>query len=175
MKDVKARDIMSKAVHHVSPQLHLVDLESELSSHRISGAPVVNENGEVVGVITIRDLLSDERDERDWKDGFEDGQRLLFEIALARRIEPGSLPDPLDEPGQVEDHRHPMVRVGRIELLPHHLAGHLAMPGQGVEPAHHQEEQPGFGRLRGEAAGRVPGAVFDEGVEDRHEHGRNYY
>lgn len=29
----------------------------------------------------------DDHDERDWKDGFEDGQRLLFEIDLARRLE----------------------------------------------------------------------------------------
>ena len=29
----------------------------------------------------------DDRAEQDWKDGFEDGQRLLFEISLARRIE----------------------------------------------------------------------------------------
>ena len=29
----------------------------------------------------------DGRDERDWRDGFKDGQRLLFEIILARRLE----------------------------------------------------------------------------------------
>jgi hypothetical protein len=29
----------------------------------------------------------DESDKRDWRDGFEDGQRLLFEITLARRLE----------------------------------------------------------------------------------------
>jgi hypothetical protein len=29
----------------------------------------------------------DKRDARDWRDGFEDGQRLRFEVALARRIE----------------------------------------------------------------------------------------
>ncbi len=29
----------------------------------------------------------DDRDARDWKDGFEDGRRLLFEITLARRLE----------------------------------------------------------------------------------------
>ena len=29
----------------------------------------------------------EEEDERDWKDGYEDGQRLRFEVALARRLE----------------------------------------------------------------------------------------
>jgi CBS domain-containing protein len=63
MKDVKARDIMSTAVHHVSPQLRLVDLENELSSHRISGAPVV-ERGNVIGIVSRSDVervLSSER------------------------------------------------------------------------------------------------------------------
>jgi CBS domain-containing protein len=63
MKDVKARDIMSATVHHVSPQLHLLDLETELSSHRISGAPVV-ERGKVVGIVSRSDIeraLSQER------------------------------------------------------------------------------------------------------------------
>lgn len=55
MKDVKARDIMSKRVHSVSPDLHLIDLERELSSHRISGAPVV-ERGNVVGIVSRSDI-----------------------------------------------------------------------------------------------------------------------
>lgn len=55
MKDTKARDIMSKAVHHVSPQLHLVDLEHELASRRISGAPVL-EHGKVLGIVSRSDI-----------------------------------------------------------------------------------------------------------------------
>ena len=55
MKDVKARDIMSKKVHCVSPDLSLIDLERELSSHRISGAPVV-ERGNVIGIVSRSDI-----------------------------------------------------------------------------------------------------------------------
>jgi CBS domain-containing protein len=63
MKDVKVREIMSTAVHHVSPSLRLVDLESQLSSQRISGAPVI-ERGKVVGIVSRSDIeqaLSQER------------------------------------------------------------------------------------------------------------------
>jgi len=55
MKDVKARDIMSKHVHSVSPDLSLIDLERDLSSHRISGAPVL-ERGTVVGIVSRSDI-----------------------------------------------------------------------------------------------------------------------
>lgn len=63
MQDVKARDIMSTKVHQVSPQLRLVDLDNELASHRISGAPVVERN-RVIGIVSRSDIervLSQER------------------------------------------------------------------------------------------------------------------
>jgi len=63
MQEVKAREIMSKAVHQVSPKLHLVDLENQLSEQRISGAPVV-EGGRVIGIVSRSDIdraLSRER------------------------------------------------------------------------------------------------------------------
>ena len=63
MKDVKVREIMSTAVHHVSPRLPLVDLESRLSAQRISGAPVI-ERGKVVGIVSRSDIeqaISQER------------------------------------------------------------------------------------------------------------------
>lgn len=63
MKDVRACDVMATTVHHVSPELCLIDLENELSSQRISGAPVV-EKGRVVGIVSRSDIdkvLSSER------------------------------------------------------------------------------------------------------------------
>jgi len=55
MQDVKARDIMSKRVHSVSPDLPLIDLERELSAHRITGAPVMD-RGNVVGIVSRSDI-----------------------------------------------------------------------------------------------------------------------
>jgi CBS domain-containing protein len=63
MNSIRARDIMSKNVHHVSPRMHLIDLENDLSSHRISGAPVVD-HGKVIGIVSRSDIdavLSRER------------------------------------------------------------------------------------------------------------------
>jgi CBS domain-containing protein len=63
MQDAKASDVMSESVHGVSPQMTLLDLESDLSSHRISGAPVV-EHGKVIGIVSRSDIerrLSAER------------------------------------------------------------------------------------------------------------------
>jgi CBS domain-containing protein len=57
MQNLQARDIMSPAVHHVSPQLHLVDLDADLTAHRISGAPVI-ERGAVVGIVSRSDIES---------------------------------------------------------------------------------------------------------------------
>ena len=54
MKELEAQEIMSTAVHSVSPRLSLVDLEHEFSSHRISGAPVV-ERGRVIGIVSRAD------------------------------------------------------------------------------------------------------------------------
>ena len=55
MKEIQAREIMSTAVHSVSPGLSLVDLEHEFASHRISGAPVV-ERGSVIGIVSRADI-----------------------------------------------------------------------------------------------------------------------
>jgi CBS domain-containing protein len=55
MKNVKARDIMVKHVHSVSPELNLFDLERDLTSHRITGAPVI-ERGSVVGIVSRSDI-----------------------------------------------------------------------------------------------------------------------
>jgi CBS domain-containing protein len=63
MENVQARDIMSPSVHHVSPRLHLIDLDADLTAHRISGAPVI-EHGAVVGIVSRSDIetaLSRER------------------------------------------------------------------------------------------------------------------
>ena len=55
MKNVKARDIMSTRVHSVSPDLPLIELERQLASHRISGAPVLDD-GSVVGIVSRSDI-----------------------------------------------------------------------------------------------------------------------
>ncbi|ADH84954.1 CBS domain-containing protein [Desulfurivibrio alkaliphilus] len=52
-----AKDIMTAEVITVSPDLPVEKLASLLWERRISGAPVVDEQGELVGVVTESDLI----------------------------------------------------------------------------------------------------------------------
>src|SRR5688500_14862490 len=52
-----AKDIMTQHVIAVSPQTPVKQLAKTLSQNHISGTPVVDKRGKVVGVVTERDLL----------------------------------------------------------------------------------------------------------------------
>ena len=55
---LKAKDIMTKDVITVSPATTLEDLAHILIKHNISGAPVVNDDGALIGIVTENDLIS---------------------------------------------------------------------------------------------------------------------
>jgi CBS-domain-containing membrane protein len=52
-----AKELMSKNVITVTGETPVRELASILSSHKISGTPVVDENEEVIGVVTESDLI----------------------------------------------------------------------------------------------------------------------
>ena len=52
-----AKDIMRKRVVTVTPKMTLEETARLLSRHGISGAPVVGPAGEVIGVISLSDLV----------------------------------------------------------------------------------------------------------------------
>ena len=54
---VTAREIMQPIRLAVTPATSLTDLRDLLIQHQVTGAPVVNEIGEVVGVISQSDLV----------------------------------------------------------------------------------------------------------------------
>ena len=54
---VMARDIMRKDIVTVDYATPLSDVERKLSDHRISGAPVTDESGHIIGVISLKDLI----------------------------------------------------------------------------------------------------------------------
>jgi len=54
---VTARDIMRERVVTVPYSAPLSEVERILSDHRISGAPVTDEKGHVVGVISMKDVI----------------------------------------------------------------------------------------------------------------------
>ena len=54
---VTARDIMRKDVVTLNYATPLSDVERRLSDHRISGAPVTDESGHIIGVVSLKDLV----------------------------------------------------------------------------------------------------------------------
>jgi CBS domain-containing protein len=52
-----AKDIMSDSVITVRPEMSSEEVKDLFTSHKISGAPVVDHNGQLIGVITMHDLL----------------------------------------------------------------------------------------------------------------------
>jgi CBS domain-containing protein len=57
-RSVKARDIMTRDVVSVKKDTHLQEVAEAMADRRISGVPVLGEDGEVVGVISERDFLT---------------------------------------------------------------------------------------------------------------------
>lgn len=57
-----ARDIMTTEVITTAPETSVTEVAALLDKHRISGVPVVDKEGWVVGVITQSDLVARARD-----------------------------------------------------------------------------------------------------------------
>lgn len=58
---MKIRDVMTQTVLSVRPEAPLKEVALLLSDHRISGLPVVDADGKVVGVVSEADLLMKEQ------------------------------------------------------------------------------------------------------------------
>ncbi|MFA5354848.1 MAG: CBS domain-containing protein [Thermodesulfovibrionales bacterium] len=55
---LKAKDIMTTDVISVQTTTTITELARILMEHRISGAPVVDDQGDLVGIVTENDLIS---------------------------------------------------------------------------------------------------------------------
>jgi CBS domain-containing protein len=55
---LKAKDIMTKDIITVKPATTIEDLARILIKHQISGTPVVDEDGNLIGIVTENDLIS---------------------------------------------------------------------------------------------------------------------
>ena len=53
-----ARDIMTRNVHTIHPGASAQEAAHLLSQEHISGAPVVDANGKVIGIVTEADIIS---------------------------------------------------------------------------------------------------------------------
>ena len=55
---LKARDIMTKEVITVGPDITLAEAIKILVEKKISGMPVINTSGEIVGILSEKDILN---------------------------------------------------------------------------------------------------------------------
>jgi CBS domain-containing protein len=55
---LKAKDVMIKDVITVAPSTTIEELARILMQNKVSGAPVVNNEGELIGIVTENDLIS---------------------------------------------------------------------------------------------------------------------
>ena len=56
MQGIHVADVMAKDVRHVSPTLPVLELDRQLAAYRISGAPVTDRDGRVVGIVSRSDI-----------------------------------------------------------------------------------------------------------------------
>jgi len=55
---LKAKDIMTTDVITVGPGTTIEEFARMLTEHKISGAPIVDDNGDLMGIVTENDLIS---------------------------------------------------------------------------------------------------------------------
>lgn len=77
-----ARDLMTKAVVTLRPEDGIRDAAAALIENNVHGAPVVDEDGKVLGVLSMTDLTRHERErehtlqrESDWYQASRDGRQ----------------------------------------------------------------------------------------------------
>lgn len=58
---LKAKDVMTKDVITVRPETTVAELAKIFASHRISSAPVVNEAGNLLGMVSETDLVEQDK------------------------------------------------------------------------------------------------------------------
>jgi len=58
LQSIKVRDYMSKGLITLTPDMDLFEAINLLQTNRISGAPVVDENGHLVGMLSEGDCLN---------------------------------------------------------------------------------------------------------------------
>ena len=85
---MKARDIMTREVFTVRPETSIYDIAAVMVEKRISGLPVVTEDGKVIGILSESDLLhrtetGTERKHKWWFRTFADSASMAREYAKA--------------------------------------------------------------------------------------------
>jgi CBS domain-containing protein len=91
---MRARDVMYRAVATTTPETAVEEVARLMINLRVSGVPVLDKNGQLVGIITEGDLLrraetGTERRRSPWSEWFSANSRMAAEYikSHARRVE----------------------------------------------------------------------------------------
>jgi len=91
---MRASDVMSRSVVTTTPNTTVEDIAKLMINHRISGVPVVDRDGRLVGIVTEGDLLrraetGTERRRSRWREWFAPNSRLAAEYIKShgKRVE----------------------------------------------------------------------------------------
>lgn len=63
---MRARDVMTRAVVSIRPEASILEAAQLMVQHQVSGLPVVDEAGGLIGIVTEHDLLRGERIGAEW-------------------------------------------------------------------------------------------------------------
>ena len=58
MKSIRAEDIMTKPIHVLRADMDLIETVDFLASKSISGAPVIDHLGRIIGVVSEKDIIT---------------------------------------------------------------------------------------------------------------------
>lgn len=129
MPSLKAKDIMTREVKTVAPQATLREAAELLATHGISGAPVVDESGQVVGIISESDILDEKKRYRAlprmalWglrpipedflREAYQEGLSLQVERLMSRDVITAEEETPVEELVRLMVSR----RINRVPIL----------------------------------------------------------
>ena len=86
---VTAREVMNPAVETVRDDLTVQELAAFLTEKEITGAPVVNERGKLVGVVSAMDIVENAAEGADFVPAGENGPHVRQDVR--ENINPGDL------------------------------------------------------------------------------------
>ena len=58
MRSLKVKDYMTKKLVTFTPDMNVVEAMAQILAHSVSGAPVIDDNGKLVGILSEVDLMS---------------------------------------------------------------------------------------------------------------------
>ncbi len=129
MSAVTAKDVMTRDVKTVAPDATLHQVAELFAAHHIGGAPVVDEAGNLIGIITEADLLNENKRhaaiprmalfgftlvaEERWRAAYDEGFALRAQDVMTRNVVTAPEDTPLSELADTMVRR----RVNRVPIV----------------------------------------------------------